>query len=149
MEQYSLINKRGQAWGLDLTVAGVIFAAGIIILYFYAMNYGSQSQKQLDELFYEGNLAAELILSNEDFGILSNQIVNQTKLDQFYVNYTARRSTLGIKDNFYFFMEGLEIGGSPADYVGINSTETENRIQISRITVYKEKPTKFLLYVWS
>ncbi|PIN92223.1 hypothetical protein COU55_02100 [Candidatus Pacearchaeota archaeon CG10_big_fil_rev_8_21_14_0_10_31_59] len=144
-------NKNGQAWSLDLIIAGVIFLIGIVILFYYAINYSSQSKNQLDELLYEGNLASELILSEEESGILSNGIVNQTKLDFFAnLNDTSKRNLIGIKDNFYFVMDNLEINGEPANYVGIiNSSETENLIQTTRLTIYKNKPIKFELFAWS
>ena len=149
MEQYllSIKNKKAQGWSLDLVVAGLIFLVGIITLYVYAINYTSQSQKNLDELFYEGNLASELILSEDDFGILSDKRVNQTKLDDY--DYDLKKSMFGLTNDFYFIMDNLTIEGSPEEYVGkINITNTESLIQITRITIYKEKPTKFLLYVW-
>ena len=62
-------NKRAQAWSLDLVIASIIFIIGIIVLYVYAINYSSQAKDQLDELFYEGNLASELILSEKEQGI--------------------------------------------------------------------------------
>lgn len=152
MEQsISIKNKRAQVWSLDLIIAGVIFLMGIIILFYYSLNYSSQSKNQLDELFYEGNLASELILSEENAGILSDGIVNQTKLDNFYyLGDPSKKSILGIKNNFYFTMNNLEIQGEPKDYVGImNTSSVDNLIQITRLTVYKNITTKFELFVWS
>lgn len=150
MQRNILKNKKAQVWSLDLLIAGVIFLIGIIVLYNYAMNYSSQSNSNLDELFYEGNLASELILSEEDAGILSEDIINQSKLDAFYnLDNSTKKSTLGVKSNFYFTMENLEIEGSSKAYVGImNSSQVDNLIQITRLTIYKNKPTKFQLFVW-
>ena len=51
--------------------------------------------------------------------------------------------------NFYFKIENLEIEGNPKDYVGImNSSQVDSLIQITRLTIYKNKPTKFQLFVW-
>lgn len=142
-------NKLGQGWGIDLVAAVVIFVAGLIILYVYAVNYNNATSNNLNEFLYEGNLASELILSNQDFGILSGREVNQTKLDDFHDNYDSRKRIVGVTHDFYFTMEGLEIDGSGAAYAGkMNSTNTKNFIQISRITIYKKTPTKFLLYIW-
>jgi hypothetical protein len=142
-------NKKAQGWSLDIVVAGVIFLTGVITLYVYAINYSSQSQKQIDEMFYEGNLAAELILSDEDFGILSENKINQTKLDDFHNNYDDRKNTLGVTRNFYFIIDDLELNSAPAEYAGrMNATETESNIKVTRIVIYKDKPTKFDLYIW-
>lgn len=142
-------SRRSQAWSLDLVIAGVIFLIGIIILYVYAINYSSQSQKHLEELFYEGNLASELILSEDDFGILINKKVNQSKLDEYDSNYTEKKRLLGLRHDFYFTMNDLEINSTSVDYVGkMNTTEIENLIQVTRITIYKNKPTKFQVFVY-
>lgn len=118
-------------------------------MYVYAINYSSQSQKQIDEMLYEGNLAAELILSDEDFGILTNNKINQTKLDEFNNSYDSKKGTLGVTRNFYFIIDDLELNGAPATYAGkINTTETESNIKVTRIVIYKDKPTKFDLYIW-
>lgn len=149
--EYFFEKKRAQAWSLDIIIASVIFILGIIILYVYAVNYPSHSRDKLDELFYEGNLASELILGEEDFGIVSNGKVNQTKLNDFSgMNYQYKREQLGVRNDFYFTFEGLEVNGNPKDYVGkMNSSDTEHVIQVTRITVYKNDLTKFHLYVWA
>ena len=142
--------RKGQVWGLDLFIAVVIFLAGIMILYLYSINYLSQSDGGLENLFYEGNLASELILSENDFGILTDSRVNQSKLNEFALNYDTRKKDIGVLHNFYFKMEGLEVSGNSTSYVGkMNTLAIENVIQITRIAIYKNTPTKFQLYVWS
>ena len=151
MIQFISINdKKAQAWSLDLVIAGVIFLAGVITLYIYAINYSSQSQSQLEELFFEADVAAELTLSGSNLGILSENKVNQTKLESFNSNYPAKKATMGLRHDFYFTLGNLTLGGAPAAYVGQqNTSDVEHSIQITRITIYKNKPTKFQLYVWS
>ncbi len=155
MEKYYLIknlykNKKAQAWGLDLVIASVIFLIGIIILYVYAINYSSQTKNSLDEMLYDGNLASGLILSENDFGILSNGKVNQTKLDDFYnSDYQTKKNQIGLKYDFYFVMDDLEVNGNPLNYIGkSNISEIENLIQVTRLTIYKNKPIKFDIFVW-
>jgi hypothetical protein len=150
MKQSILIkNKKAQGWGLDLIAAIVIFMSGVIVLYVYSINYVSESQNNLESMVYEGNLAAELILTDDDRGILANDQINQTKLEEFNASYSTRKANFGIKDDFYFKIEGLELFGNPVDYIGkANTTEVTDMIQITRITVYKNKITKFELYIW-
>jgi len=144
------MNKKGQGWSLDLVVAGVIFFSGVVILYIYAINYSSQAQVNLDEMFYEGNLAAELILSEGNYGILVDHKVNQSKLNNFHANYTYLKTLFGVNRHFYFTLKDLELNGNPATYVGrINSSNVDNLIQITRLTIYKNSPTKLQLYVWN
>lgn len=151
MEQSISINKRSkkaQAWSFDVIVAFIIFITGIIILYLYAVNYTEQSNKKLDDIFYQANTASELILKDDEIGITSNNEINQTKLEEFYYNdYDFKRGQLGIKDNFYFTFNGLSIDGSPAEYVG-KKAESKDLVQVTRFAIYAKKPVKFYVYVW-
>ncbi len=143
-------NKKAQVWGLDLVVASIIFLAGVIILYFYAINYSSQSTNQLDEMFYEGDLASQILLTNEAQGILSIDKINQTKLDDFSkLNYNIQRNLLGVSNNFYFTFPGLEVEGNPVEYIGYKeNSSAENLVQIDRLTIYNNKPVKFQIFIW-
>ena len=131
-------NKKGQVWSIDLTIACVIFLIGIIILFLYAINYSSQTKNQLDELIYNGNLASELILSEEDFGILTEDKVDSSKLAEF--DCKIRKGEMALKYDFYF-----SLGGS--NYCDIPSNP-EDLIKITRITIYDDKPTKFEIFVY-
>ena len=135
-------NKKAQAWGLDLVMAVVIFLVAIVILYLYALNYSSSSKNQLEGLFYEGQLASDLILSEDDFGILTESKVNQTKLDEYSTDYTNKKATLGVINDFYFIIEDSYYGKQ-------NTTQVENSIKITRIAIYHNRPTKLELYVWN
>jgi len=142
-EKFLLKSKRSQAWSLDLIIAGFIFLVAIMTLYLYAINYSSQSQENLNELYSEGQVASELILSENDFGILSDKRVNQTKLDEYNYtsNYSGKRDVLGVTHDFYFSIDGSNFGR-------LNSTQISDLIQITRITIYQDKPTKFEIYIY-
>ncbi|MBU0894691.1 MAG: hypothetical protein KKF48_00305 [Nanoarchaeota archaeon] len=154
MEQFLSIKKskgkKGQIWSFDLVVATIIFLFGLLILFYYAINLSSQSKDKLDEFFYEGNLASELILSEVGVGILSDNKVNQTKLENFdALSDNDKRNFLGLNFNFYFSINNMKISGVPRNYVGIlNTTEVDNLIQTTRLTIYENKPVKFQLFVW-
>jgi hypothetical protein len=150
MEAFTSIkNKRAQTWSFDLVIASVIFISGIVILYVYAVNYSSQSKNKLDELFYEGNLAADLILSEGEFGILNENQVNQSKLDEVYLNYSGLKNFVGSRNHFYFTIQNLTIQGNPESHVGLAGPgEVENLVQVTRIVLYKNKPSKFNLYLY-
>jgi len=123
MGRYILIKtKKGQVWSLDIVVALLIFVSGIVILFFYAINYNSQSEQNLEDLLSQGNFASELILSdNPPYGILTNNIVDQNKLTTFYYSdYQTLRQSLGLKDNFYFVMDDMEVYDSPVPIGDIN-----------------------------
>jgi|SRR3989344_3898176 len=151
MEQSILTNtenKKAQAWSFDVIIAITIFMVGIIILYLYALNYTDQSNKKLDDLLYQANTASELILKDEEIGIVSNGEINQTKLEDFYYkNYDSKKNQLGIKDNFYFNFSGMSVDGSSIEYVG-KKDSSEDLVQVTRFTIYSKKPIKFYVYVW-
>ena len=143
-------SKKAQAWSLDVVVAIVIFMAGVIILYVYAINYVNQGGQQLDDLLYQGNTAAELLLGDDELGLVSNGKINQDKLNDFYASdYKLKKMRLGVKDDFYFILPNLEVNGTLVGYAGLmNSTAVKNSIKVSRFSVYKNKPIKFQIYVW-
>lgn len=148
--KHKIKEKRAQAWSLDAIVAILIFFSGISILFFYAINYSDQITSTLDDLTSQGNTASELLLSNGELSILTNNKINQTLLDAFYFkDYDQKRRELGIKDNFYFTIDGLTISGNPTPFVGnIPSVNNQNSVKIERIIVYNNKPTKLELYIW-
>jgi len=124
---------------------------GLIILFYYSINYSAESKGQLDDLFYQGELASDLLLSEEVFGILSEGKINQTKLDTFdALSNSGKKGSLGVHDNFYFTMDNMKIGGNPKGEVGIvNTTSVDNLVQITRLTIYENKITKLKVFVWS
>ena len=100
MERLKLIpkmkNKKSQAWGIDLMIAMVIFSVGLVSFYFYSLNSGEEANGITDQLFYDGNIIANDILSEgyplnwgtEDvvkIGIISDNRINETKLNNFYL----------------------------------------------------------------
>lgn len=151
MGKFFLIkNCKAQAWSLDLTVACVIFLISLIILYVYAINYKGGASENLNNLFYEGNTIAEILLSSDDLGIVSQNIVNQTKLDSFYYsNYSDKRKSFGIMDDFYFFIDGMTINSTSISYIGrLNQSSLDSVVKITRFTIYKNKPVKLEVYIW-
>jgi len=167
MEKYILMNhKKSQVWGFDIVIAITIFLVGVIAAYLYAINFLNESEQTLDSLFSEGNFVSSLILSSgtpndwvnsevEIPGILSEGKINQTKLDKFYEltenpeGYKNIKNLLATKYNFYFNFTGIEASGSQINGVGNYSQNPENIVKIERLTVYKNKPVKFIIYMWN
>jgi len=119
-------------------------------LYIYAINYSPQSKQEIEELFYEGNLAAKQILSEEYPGIITDKKINQTKLEEFSTtDYNSLKIMLGITHDFYFKFEGLELEGISTEYVGrTNSSQINNIVKTTRLSIYKNKPIKFEIFIW-
>ncbi len=162
------ISIKGQIWGTDLIFAIVIFIIGIIALYVYAINFYNEASENFEEMFYEGNLASSLILSEgspenwpsnpeqlEIPGILTSNKINQTKLEAFYNlidtedEYKKMKNILGINNEFWFNFTDMEINGATIDGVGKKPTNVKNLFTIERFTIYKNKPVKFVIFIWN
>lgn len=143
-------NKKAQSWSFDLAIACVIFMIGIITLYFYAINYTNQAKNNLDTMLYEGNIATEIILSESYPGILSNNKINQTKINEFNSqDYNSKKRQLNLNYDFYFTINDFKIDGNSIEYIGkMNLTKVSDKIKITRFTIYENKPVKMEFYVW-
>jgi len=172
MAKYISTNKNkkncsGQIWGFDLIIAMVIFLIGIVAVYIYAINFVSNSGNILESMFYDGHLLSSLILSEgspknwtsydnvEIPGILSEEKINQTKLDFFYKltdseeGYERIKKLLDTSYEFYFYFPGIKVMNESIGGIGKAPTEQENLIKIERFTIYENKPVKLTLYIWN
>lgn len=166
MEKYTLMhkNKHAQAWGIDLMIASVIFTVAIVFFYFYTLNQPGEAQETIDALYYDGKIIADSILSEgypKDWnltnvvttGILTNNKINETKLERFYnlsnSTYAKTKTLFNTKYNYYFFLnENMIIDGTTIQGIGKEPLNDKNLIKITRFTVYKDKPMTAYLYVW-
>lgn len=155
---------KAQAWGTDLMVASVIFTSAIVFFYFYALNDPNEAQESIDSMLYDGRIIADVILSEGypknwssgdvvTIGILTNNKINETKLERFYdlaiFNYPRTKSLFNTKYNYYFnFSETMFIGAAPINGIGSKPLNQKNLVKISRFTVYKDKPMSAYLYIW-
>ncbi|NCN99132.1 hypothetical protein COU62_00560 [Candidatus Pacearchaeota archaeon CG10_big_fil_rev_8_21_14_0_10_35_219] len=155
------MKKRGQAWGFDLMVASVIFITGIIIFFLYSLNYPTETQENLNALFYQGNRIANDLLSEGyppgwnttnvvKIGILSNEEINQTKLEMFnQLDYTNTKYLFNTRyDYFINFSEPIIIDENEIQFIGLRSAETQSIIKVSRIVAYKNKSTVLNIHIW-
>ena len=159
-----IILKRGQAWGFDLMIASIIFISGIVVFYLYSLNLPNETEDIINALTYEGNLIAGALLSN-GFpsnwdegnviipGILTNNRINQTKLEEFYDlsinNYGKTKSLFNIKYEYYIIpSENFTINQNQISAIGQAPQNQKNLIKITRITIYKEKPITLNIHIW-
>lgn len=142
--------KRGQVWSLDLMVSLVLFLAAITLLLTYAMNQFSEVEGELNSFYFEGASATELLLSETGVGIMSDGMVNQTRLDSFAgMGYTSMRSSLGVNHDFYFTIPGLQVSGVPTSFLGLqNSSSVRTIIVVDRVVAYRGEVLPLSLYIW-
>lgn len=163
MEKFILINRKSQIWGMDLIIASVIFLIGIMVFYIFTLNYPHEGIN-MEALSKSGNTIMDSILSegypigwNPDnvvkIGILSNEKINETKLENFYnlsnSNYQKTKSLFNAGYNYFFFLsDKMIINSGQIAGIGLEPSSYENLIKITRFTIYKDKPVTANLYVW-
>jgi len=159
-----MTSKKAQAWGFDLLIALIIFTLGIIAFYLYALNMPNEAESIMETMNYQGNAISNSILSegyplnwNQDdvtnIGILSNNKINQTKLERFFslssANYVRSKSLFNTRYEYYVSLsENFTINGSEVEGIGNKPTSPKNLIKIARLTIYNNKPIIFNLEVW-
>jgi len=163
-------SKKAQGWGIDLIVALMIFSAATILFYTFSLNYFSDSEDNFNLLKNDGELIMNHLLSEGypqnwnqtnvvKIGLLSNERINQTKLELFYnltqTDYQKTKNLFLTKYDYFFSIENKNITISVGQIRGIgkprtiiNKINATNLIKIKRISVYKEKPVTVYLYVW-
>jgi len=160
------MNKKAQAWGIDLIIASFIFIAGITAFYLFSLN---SEGKITNSLLSEGNLIADSILSEgspinwnqndvSKIGILTSNKINETKLVMFYNltknRYGETKSIFNTKYDYYFFLADSVLANSIAvegiGKQGVNSTTliAKNLMKITRFVVYQDKLVTAYLYIW-
>ena len=156
---------RAQAWGFDLMIASILFLGGIIVFYIYSLNYPEEGRETLERLSYDGWIIADNLLSegfpinwNETnvvrIGILTNERVNETKLERLYnlanTDYQKTKALFNTKYHYYFtFSEQIVLPTyGPISGIGLIPTNPTNLIKITRLIVYQNKPVSLDIYVW-
>jgi hypothetical protein len=150
-------------------VAVAIFTIGFLIFYFYAFNNPNESKEIIESLEYDGKIISNMILSEGNpsdwtssnvfkIGILTGNIINQSKLDEFYyltqIDYEHTKLMFNTKYDYLFFLESnMTVNSTNVDHIGMhsvdkNNIDTKNLIKITRFTSYDGKPTSAYLYIW-
>lgn len=157
-------NKRAQAWGFDLMIASVIFIAGVIAFYFYALNT-PETETRLNSLAYDGDIIASALLS-EGFpenwnsgdvitpGILTDDKINDTKLESFnslaMTNYAKTKALFNTNYDYYIYLsdENFTISGSEVEGIGNLPSGQDDLIKISRVVIYENRALTLNIEVW-
>ena len=164
-----LSKKNAQVWGLDLMMAVFIFVIGVVAFLIYTVNYSGEAAESFERLKYEGDNSMKMLLSEGSpkdwkesdvlrIGVVSNNKINETKLERFYSlaknNYSMTKTILNTKYDFYFFLgnaiiiNGEEIEGIGKPNITIDTLSAYNLIKITRFSIYREKPVTLYLYIW-
>ena len=157
--------KRGQAWGFDLAVAGVIFVVAVVLFYLYTLNFSSGSDDVAANLNYEARILSDSLLSegfpldwNEnnvaEIGILSVGKVNNTKVKNFYDlsqnDYQRTKNLFNVANDYYaYFDEVIEVDGTQINGIGLQESNPDNLVKISRIVIHDNKIKTLHVKVWN
>lgn len=169
MVKLNLIYKKGQAWGVDLMIAVMIFSVALVSFYLYSLNEVGGTIEISETLSYDGRAITNILLSSgtpEDWnegnviemGILTDDKINETKLERFYNfalnNYSQTKRVFNTKFDYYFFLDrnmtinSIEVDGIGKPGVTRNNIDVNNLIKISRVTVYENRLVGAKLYIW-
>jgi len=164
------MNKKAQAWGMDLAVAAAIFSLGIVTFYIYTLNSSTETEEGLDKLVYQAEVVASQLFSEGSpanwnssnvirIGILTDSKVDEDKLIELYelVNSDYKRTQRLFNTEYGYYIEfshPLEAGEYSISGVGdpaINSIEdvsSTNLIKVTRFTSYKGDLVTVYVYLW-
>jgi len=169
---FCLMNKRGQAWSLDLLMGVFLFTVALSVFYFSALNSSNNLNEAIDLLSYDGRSISKNILSEGSpndwnsssvvqIGILDDGKINETKLEAFYdlanTDYARTKSLFNTKYDYYFFLDtNITFNSITIDGIGkpgitrdnVAQADIKNLIRVDRISVYENKIIGATLFVW-
>jgi hypothetical protein len=168
MGRFFSMSKKGQAWGVDLMVGVIIFTVAIIVFIIYSLNYSPVNKEIFEKIHNQAEVVSQNIMSEgypkdwnrttvTKLGILTNNKIDQNKIDLFYnisiEDYNLTKRLLNTKYDYYIkFETDLTADGSIIEGIGKNidfsNIEKDNLIKITRTGVYQNKPISIYIFVW-
>ena len=167
------ISTKGQIWSIDLTIAFFIFFLGLLIIYYFSIDYTGYVKEDLNTLLQSGDFLSNNLMSEgtpvtwteQNFlipGVESGGKLNSTKLAMLYnlaqANYTTLRRKLNTEGDFYIFLnKPFNASGPMVDGVGKPGINRTNIFQmqnittltkVTRIIANQNKVDKLTIYIW-
>ena len=167
------MKNKAQGWGMDLIIAVTIFTFGLVAFYMYSLNSPGEAKEKIESLSYDGKILTNTILSDGapeswntenvvKIGILSDNKINETKLQYFYnltrtgSDYSETKRLFDITYDYYFFLNenmttiGINVDGIGKPGVSHNTgfDDAKNLVKITRYVIYENKPMTAYFYIW-
>jgi len=167
------ILTKAQVFSLDLIIGVIIFGSAILIYYKTTTNFSDQDEALLDDLLIDAKTISSSLMSNgypynwskdnvSRIGIITNNRINETKLEQFsMISYKESKKLFGtIYDYYVFFMgrnnniipfnESLEgIGKSGVNSTNIQTVENPKKlVKVTRLLIKDSDIAKMVIYLW-
>jgi hypothetical protein len=161
------MNIKAQAWGIDLAIASLLFTLGVFTFFIYTINQPTQGAETIEELFYDGKIISDSILSEGypsywdcsnviTIGILTKGEINTTKAERFYSlsqdDYNKTKILFNTRYEYYFFLDKnitLPTLSKEIEGIGKKPLNSKNLVKITRLTIYEKKPSTMNLYIWN
>lgn len=165
------MDRRGQAWYVDLFFGILIFVLSFSILMKSDVNLKTPEEDLQREMKIDGDRISSMLLSpgvpkdwNES-NVISPGIIEQGKIDDsklssmINMTYPEVRSKLRSRFNFMFMLlnqthvvpfQGLDYYGKPGVSPGnISTAESPDQIlKVSRLAVYGSEIVRLEVFVW-
>lgn len=156
--------KKAQIWYTDFMIGILIFVIVIFIYYEYANNLSQDPSGITSDLMMEAKAISSSLITqgfpvnwNQSNVIIigltdGNQRLVQEKLDMFAdMDYGSTKTKFRIPYDYYFYLEDvdgsiIQINGE--DGIGLNATDPENLIPITRIVIYNSKLISMVVQIW-
>ncbi len=150
-----------------------LFSVALSVFYFSTLNDTNSSDESLESISYAGREITNAILSEGfpaswdsssliQIGVLSENKINETKLEAFYLltqsDYIRTKGLFATSYDYYFFLDSnISFNSTTIDGIGkpgvtrdsiVSDSSVKNLVKINRVTIYKDRPTGAVLYVW-
>ncbi len=160
-----MIRKRGQAWGLDATVAAMIFITSVVVFYLYVINYKTSEGNEIEMTRFEAEIVASSFFSEgtpldwdentvSRLGVLSGGKIDELKMARFYnltlEDYERTKRLFGTRYDYGLtFSEPITIESQAVTEIGQQPTPTaEASFKVTRFTSYKGRPVTVEVVAW-
>ena len=167
------ILTKAQVFSLDLIIGVIIFGSAILIYYKSATNLSDQDEALLDDLLIDAKTISSSLMSQgypynwskdnvSRIGVITNNRINETKLEEFSViSYKESKKLFGTIYDYYVFFRGrnnniicfnesLEGIGKPnVNSTNIQTVENPKKlVKVTRLLIKNSDIAKMVIYLW-
>lgn len=157
-------NTHAQAWGFDSIIGSILFVLLSVGIYLSLtqndqtqtgyQDLQEESQKLAETLLTEGSPPAWNVTNVATVGLLSQNKINITKVEQLYVLSTQSipqtKNLLKIKNNFFInISEPIISNNEDISKIGLEPVGATNVARETRVVVLNNKITSIEVITWN
>ena len=158
------MNNKAQVWYTDFMIGILIFVIVIFIYYEYANNLNQDPGDITSDLLMEAKAISSSLItqgnpvnwSQNNVNIIGltdgSQRLIQEKLDMFAnMTYGETKTKLRTPYDYYVYLEDIDgsiiqINGEQG--IGLNATDFDNLVSITRVVIYNSRLVSMVVQVW-